>query len=70
MEVILTSFFSAIIIMITVYSILKALHIGYKRKEISIRKYWVYASSTVVIGLAVASTLPFAFQKIYEMVLQ
>ncbi|MGE7186834.1 hypothetical protein ACQKKK_23585 [Peribacillus sp. NPDC006672] len=66
MEVILASVFSAIIIFITVYSMIKVLIIGYKRNEISLRKFIIFATSSIVIGLIVASVLPFGYQKIMD----
>lgn len=69
MPVILTSIFSAIIIFLTVFSMIKVLSIACKRKEIFMSKYRVYASSFIVAGILVAAILPFGFQKIYEMIL-
>jgi hypothetical protein len=66
MEVILTSVFSAIIIFITVFSMMKVFSIAYKRNEISLRKYIVFSTSSIVIGVTVASVLPFGYQKIFE----
>lgn len=69
MPVILTSIFSAFIIFLTVFSMIKVLSIAYKRKEISMSKYRVYASSFIVAGIIIAAILPFGYQKIYEMIL-
>ena len=69
MPVILTSIFSAIIIFMTVFSMIKVLSIAYKRKDISILKYRVFATSFIVVGMLVASLLPFGYQKIYEIIL-
>ena len=69
MPVILISVFSAIIIFITVFSMIKVLSIAYKRKDISILKYRVFATSFIVVGMLVASLLPFGYQKIYEIIL-
>ena len=69
MEVILISICSAIIIFITVYSIIRVLNIVNKREEISHRKYKTLITFSVVIGLFVVSTLPFGFQKIFNMVI-
>jgi ABC-type uncharacterized transport system YnjBCD permease subunit len=65
MEVLLTGVFSAIIIFITVFFLIKILFIAYKRNEISRRKLIVYSISCIVIGVTVASLLPFGFQKLY-----
>lgn len=69
MPVILISVFSAIIIFITVFSMIKVLSIAYKRKNISILKYRVFATSFIGVGMLVASLLPFGYQKIYEIIL-
>jgi len=69
MPVILMSIFSAIIIFMTVFTMMKALSIAYKRKDISILKYRVLATSFIVVGTLVASLLPFGYQKIVEIIL-
>lgn len=69
MPVILISHFSAIIIFITVYSMIKVLSIAYKREEISVLKYRVLATSSIVIGILVASVLPFSYQRIFDIIL-
>lgn len=66
MEVILASIFSAIIIFITVFSLNKVFLTAYKRREISFPKFVVFAASSIVIGLLVAFTLPFGFQRIMD----
>ncbi|MDF2855771.1 MAG: hypothetical protein K0Q87_1622 [Neobacillus sp.] len=68
MEVTLISFFSAIIIFMTVYSIIKVLIIAYKRKEITLRKFIVLVASSILVGLFVASVLPFGYQKVFEVI--
>ncbi|WP_342429703.1 hypothetical protein [Neobacillus sp. FSL H8-0543] len=69
MEVILISLFSAIIIFMTVYSIIKVIIIAYKRKEITLRRFEVLVTLSILIGLFVASILPFGYQKIFEAIL-
>jgi hypothetical protein len=69
MELIVASVFSAIIILITVYGMIKIFSIAYKRKEISLRKFTIFTSSAIVIGLMVASVLPFGYQKILDYIL-
>ncbi|RKL64737.1 hypothetical protein CR203_24685 [Salipaludibacillus neizhouensis] len=69
MPVILTSIFSAIIIFITVFSMIKVLHIAYKRKGILILKYRVLATSFIVVGISVASVLPIGYQRLFELIL-
>lgn len=70
MEVILISIYSAIIIFITVFSMIKVLNITYKRKEITLRKLKVLVTTSIVIGILIASTLPFGYQKIFDTYLQ
>jgi len=69
MPVILTSIFSAIIIFITVFSTIKVLSIAYRRKEISILKYRILAVSFTVVGMFIASILPFGYQKVFEIII-
>lgn len=66
MEVIITSVFSFIIIFITVYFLMKAFIIAYMRNEISLRKFIVFSTSSIVIGVVVASVLPFGYHKIFN----
>jgi hypothetical protein len=66
MELILISIFSAIIIFITVFSMVKVLFIAFKRKEISLGQLIIFSSSTIVIGVLIATLLPFGFQKIVD----
>jgi hypothetical protein len=65
-ELILASVFSAIIIFISVFSIVKVLIIAFNRKEISFGKLIVFSTSSFVIGLLVAYLLPFGYQNIVE----
>ena len=69
MEVILTSIFSTFIIFMCVFQIIRALGIGYKRKEITYGKYIIYTILSVVIGLLIALILPFGYQKIFELIM-
>jgi hypothetical protein len=69
MPVILTSIFSAIIIFVTVFFMIKVLSIAYQRKEISILKYRVLATSFIVVSVLIASILPIGYQKIFEIIL-
>lgn len=66
MEVILTSVFSAIILFITVFSMIKVFVIAYKRNEISLRKFIVFSTTSIVIGSIIAIVLPFGYQKIFD----
>ncbi|EDL66634.1 hypothetical protein BSG1_04740 [Bacillus sp. SG-1] len=58
--------FSAILIFITVFSLIKVFIIAFNRKEISLHKLIVLAASSIIIGLLVISTLPFGYQKIMD----
>ncbi|PFP25973.1 hypothetical protein COJ96_19695 [Bacillus sp. AFS073361] len=66
MEVILASVFSAIIIFITVFFMMKVYIIAFKRNDISLRKCIIFSTSSIVIGLLVAGVLPFGYQKIMD----
>lgn len=66
MEVILVSIFSAIVIIITVFCMMKAIITAYKRNEISLRKFVVYSTLSMGIGVIVASVLPFGYQRIFD----
>ena len=69
MPVILTSIYSAVIIFITVFSMIKVLSIAYKRKEISTLKFSILSVSCIGVGMFIASILPFGYQKIFEMII-
>jgi cadmium resistance protein CadD (predicted permease) len=69
MPVIITSIFSALIILMTVAFMIKVLHIAYKRKEISFRQLLLYVGSSVAVGSIVAISLPFAYTKLFHWVL-
>jgi hypothetical protein len=66
MEVILITIFSAIILFITVFYMMKAFIIAYKRNEISLRKFIILSTTSIVIGVLVASVLPFGYQEIFD----
>ncbi|KSU61802.1 hypothetical protein AS034_13290 [[Bacillus] enclensis] len=68
MEVILASAFSALIIAITVFSMIKVLMIAYKRKELTYRKFITYVTAAAMTGLIVSSVLPFVYGKIYSLI--
>jgi hypothetical protein len=65
----LISFFSAIIIVMTVHSIIKVLNIALKRNELSKRKYRILIASSIGIGVVTASILPFGYHKPFEMIM-
>ena len=69
MPVILTSIFSAIIIFITVFSMIRVLSIAYKRKEISTLKFSILSVSFIGVGMLISTILPFGYQKLFEMII-
>jgi hypothetical protein len=69
MPVILISLFSAMIIVITVYSMIKVLGIAYKREEISVLKFRVLATSFIATGIILAVLLSFGYQRIFDLIL-
>ncbi|KAF0820955.1 hypothetical protein KIS4809_0482 [Bacillus sp. ZZV12-4809] len=48
---------------------IKVLSIAYKREEIPVLKFRVLAASYIVIGVLVASVLPFGYQRIFDIIL-
>ncbi|EJQ49476.1 hypothetical protein IEQ_02931 [Bacillus cereus BAG6X1-2] len=66
MEIFLVAAFSTIIIMMTVFVIIKACFTGYKRNDISFRKFILLSSTSVVIGCLVSFVLPFGYEKIFD----
>ncbi|TKI31134.1 hypothetical protein [Bacillus mycoides] len=66
MEVFLVAIFSAIIIMMTVFVITKACFTGYKRNDISLRKFILLSSVSIVIGRLLSFVLPFGYEKIFD----
>lgn len=69
MEVIISSVFSTVIVFITVFYMIKVFHIAYKRNEISLRKYILFSTSSIVIGVLVASILPFLYLRIINYII-
>ncbi|KPL57709.1 hypothetical protein AM506_20690 [Rossellomorea vietnamensis] len=69
MPVILTSIYSAVLIFITVFSMVKVLSIAYKRKEISALKFSILSVSCIGVGMFIVAILPFGYQKIFEMII-
>ncbi|MGB7999179.1 MAG: hypothetical protein WCF60_03670 [Anaerobacillus sp.] len=69
MEVFLFSFFSAVIIFMTVYGIIKALNIALKRGELSKRKYRLIMAISIFIGTFVGFVLPFGYQRLFDAIL-
>jgi formate hydrogenlyase subunit 3/multisubunit Na+/H+ antiporter MnhD subunit len=67
MEVIAASIFSAIIILMTVFAIVKVLLIAYNRKEISQRKLIIYTTTSIIIGFTISAFLPYGYQKIFDL---
>lgn len=68
MELILATIFSTLIIVMTVFFLLKVFYIAYKRKDISFRKCFLYAAVTIGISCFLIAALPFVFQSILELV--
>lgn len=66
---ILLSVFSAFIILMIVVNILKVVRIAYKRNEMSYQKSFWISTATIVIGIFVASVLPFIYQKLFSFIL-
>jgi FtsH-binding integral membrane protein len=66
MEVIIASVSSDIIIFITVFFVMKVCIIAFKRNDISLRKFIILSTSSIVICLLVAFVLPFGYQKIID----
>lgn len=50
----------------TISTIIKALNIALKRKEISKQKYRLLVASSTMIGVSIATALPFIFIKVFE----
>lgn len=69
MVVFLISFFSGVIIFITVYSIIKALNVALNRDEISKRKYRLILAISIFIGAFVAVVLPLGYQRLFDTIL-
>lgn len=69
MVVFLISFFSAVIIYMTVHSIIKALNIALNRNEISKRKYRLIKAISIFIGTLVAVVFPFGYQRLLDAIL-
>ena len=69
MPVFLISFFSVVILFMTVYSIIKALKIALKRDEISKRKYRLMVASSIFIGTFIAVVLPFGYERLFAAIL-
>ncbi len=69
MAVLTATIFSAIIICITVLSIVKVLRIGFRRGEISLLKYRVLTTSFIGIGISIAFGLYFGYRELFEIIL-
>ncbi|AOV07364.1 hypothetical protein [Sporosarcina ureilytica] len=62
----LMSFFSIVIVYITIHSLIKAFNIAINRREISKQKYRFLVSSSILVGLSIATVLPFGYYKLVE----
>lgn len=67
MEVTLLSIFSAIIILMTVYSMVRVFKIAKKRSDITNNQYKTYVTIAIASGLVMATILPFGYLKLVEM---
>ena len=50
----------------TILFIIRVLFIARKREEITSRKLMFFATLSTVIGLVIASILPFGYQKLFD----
>ncbi len=66
MVVILGSVFSAVIIFITVFYMMQAFTIAYKKNELSLRRFIIFPTTSIVIGLLFASVIPAGYQKVVD----
>jgi len=67
MEFLITSIFSILVIIITVYNLIKLFTLAYKKEQITHARLMMYSTATIVVGLIVASILPLFFIKLAEM---
>lgn len=68
-EFLLISFFSIVIVYLTIHSLIKLFNIAIERKEISKQKYRFLVFSSVVVGLSIATAIPFGYYKLFETIL-
>lgn len=68
METILATVFSAIIIFMTVFFIIKASNIAYKKREMAIGKLIFISAASIAVGIAIVSVLPFAYKAIFDFI--
>lgn len=67
MEFLITSIFSILVIILTVYNLIKLFTLAYKKEQITHARLMMYSTATIVVGLMVASILPLFFIKLAEM---
>ena len=67
MEVTLISVYSAIFIFVTVFFLIRAFLTIHKRNEMSRRKFIAFSTSAIIVGVIVASILPFVYQEIFNL---
>ncbi|MFS0862365.1 hypothetical protein [Fredinandcohnia sp. 179-A 10B2 NHS] len=69
MVLVVTSLFSALIIFICVFQMIRVYKITVERNQLTVRKGVLYSIITSVVGLIIASVLPFGYSKIIELIL-
>lgn len=60
---------TVLIIFITVFAMVKVLHIAYKRNEISIRKFQLYSSIIIIVGVSITTILIVLFNEIFDLLI-
>ncbi|MFK3938019.1 hypothetical protein ACI2JA_11005 [Alkalihalobacillus sp. NPDC078783] len=69
MEAILATIYSTIILIMTVYFIVKMLNIAYKRNEITIRKFILIATASITIGITLSVLSLYMYQTLFGLLL-
>lgn len=62
----LFSVFAAIIMFITVFSIVKVLHIAYKNQEITKKKFQVFSTLSILLGLGITGAIIMVFYQLFD----
>lgn len=62
----LMSLFSIVIVFITIHSLIKVFNIAIERREISKQNYRISVSSSILVGVSVATALPLGYYKLVE----
>ena len=69
MEAILATIYSTIILIMTVYFIVKMLNIAYKRNEITIRKFILITTASITIGITLSVLSLYMYQTLFGLLL-